>query len=262
LNTLYILANFDRMKICFITGDDVFYILHFFESFLPMAAKSDKIEVAGITLLPTFKKQSRYQTFKEIMSFYGPYHFVRVGFQFVYRKLTKRTLAHLAAERNIPLLETQSINDAAYIQKIKSAEIDCLVSISASQIFKKELINSVPKGCINSHSSILPDNKGMMPVFWSMFHPDSEIGVTIHYINEKIDEGKIIAQKTIEHQGEPLHEMILKTKRLSAEMMRETLEQLSERDLPGTDMPSGGRYQRFPSPQEIKAFKKSGKRIF
>ncbi len=250
------------MKVCVITGNDVFYIHRFFSTFIPLAKSSDKIEIAAMTLLPTFKKQSRLKTFKELIDFYGPWHFFTFGLKYAWRRASNQTLLNLVKQNNIPIWDTTSVNSEEFITKIREEGIDCILSISASQIFKKNLIQSVPKGCINSHSSILPDNRGLMPVFWSMFREESEIGVTVHFINEKIDKGNIIRQERIPYNGESLHDLILKTKELSAHLVLKTLEQLSQQDLQGFEMAPGGRYNRFPTAQEVREFKKSGKRIF
>ena len=39
---------------------------------------------------------------------------------------------------------------------------------------------------------MLPKYRGIYPVFWAMINGEKEIGITIHFINEKIDDGDII----------------------------------------------------------------------
>lgn len=49
-------------------------------------------------------------------------------------------------------------------------------------------------GCINIHSSLLPKYRGRHPIVWAMIQQEKEIGVTIHWMSEGIDEGDIIRQ--------------------------------------------------------------------
>lgn len=88
------------------------------------------------------------------------------------------------------------INKMEYVDKIKEFSPDIIIS-SCSAIFKKELINLPKYGCLNRHSSLLPNYKGVYPVFQSIANGEKYSGVTIHEMNENIDEGKILAQEKI-----------------------------------------------------------------
>lgn len=249
------------MKVAIITEEDMFYVREFFIKFFPQAEKAN-YDLSGITILPAFKK-STVQLAKQMYGFYGPYHFVRIGFQYVWKKLIGTTIRSLSSDYKIPLKDVTSVNSDEYINWIKENEIDVIISVAAPEVFKKRLLDAVPHGCINSHSALLPENRGMMPVFWGLFKGSEEIGITIHTMDEKLDQGDIILQKSVPVQNESLHEMILKTKRMSADMMHEVLTELaSNGTIEKTPMAEGGSYQTFPTPAEVKEFKKRGKRLF
>lgn len=74
---------------------------------------------------------------------------------------------------------------------------DFIISYGYRYIIKKEIIDLFPKKIINLHISLLPWNKGSDPNLWS-FIDDTPKGVTIHYIDEGLDTGKIICQKEIQ----------------------------------------------------------------
>ncbi len=59
----------------------------------------------------------------------------------------------------------------------------------------------MPNRAINLHVSCLPWNKGADPNFWS-FVEDTPKGCTIHYLDEGVDTGDIIAQKEIEFDSD------------------------------------------------------------
>ena len=50
--------------------------------------------------------------------------------------------------------------------------------------------------CINFHSSLLPKNRGADPILFSAAKKDS-FGVTIHIINEKLDDGEYLYQDKV-----------------------------------------------------------------
>jgi methionyl-tRNA formyltransferase len=194
-------------------------------------------------------------------SFYGPAHFVSVGLGYVWRRLTGKTVTAVTRRFGVPLFETRSINAPSYIEKVKQLSPDVIVSVAAPQLFKKEIIAAARLGCINSHSALLPQNKGMMPVFWAMLKGAKTLGVTIHYINERFDDGDIIMQESVPIGNESLHELILKTKRISAHLIDTTLRRIADGAVTSAPMPPGGSYQSFPKPHDVREFRRRGKKI-
>ena len=86
------------------------------------------------------------------------------------------------------------------IDIVKSLEPDYILCLNGAILLKPELI-SVPKyGCINLHLAYLPYNRGPNPNVWSIVE-ETPIGVTIHYINDKIDNGPIIAQRLVNKES-------------------------------------------------------------
>jgi methionyl-tRNA formyltransferase len=79
-------------------------------------------------------------------------------------------------------------------------------------IIKSPLLEFPKKGFLNTHPSLLPNNKGKNPNFWSIVE-SRPFGVTIHKIDSGIDTGLIIAQKEIPYDwtdtGESLYKKAL-----------------------------------------------------
>jgi len=51
--------------------------------------------------------------------------------------------------------------------------------------------------CINIHPSLLPEYKGVDPVFFAMKDNSEEIGVSLHEMDEDFDSGRILLQSSI-----------------------------------------------------------------
>ena len=75
-------------------------------------------------------------------------------------------------------------------------QYDFLISYGYRYIISGKILNHFLNRAINLHISFLPWNKGADPNLWSILD-DTPKGVTIHYIDEGIDTGKILFQKEI-----------------------------------------------------------------
>lgn len=90
-----------------------------------------------------------------------------------------------------------TLRDEAVLKEISSLKPDIGVSAFFGYILKKEFLDILPQGCINIHPSYLPFNKGSYPNVWSIID-GTPAGVTMHYIDEGIDTGKIISQSRVD----------------------------------------------------------------
>lgn len=85
----------------------------------------------------------------------------------------------------------------AFSDKLRKLKCNMAFSISFSHILENDIINIFNRGIINLHFSYLPYCRGSAPNVFSIIN-NEPIGSTLHFINEKIDAGDIIAQKKIE----------------------------------------------------------------
>jgi methionyl-tRNA formyltransferase len=67
------------------------------------------------------------------------------------------------------------------------------VSVMFGYILRWPLLALLPAGCINVHPALLPYNRGSHPNIWSIID-QTPAGATIHFIDEGIDTGDIVAQ--------------------------------------------------------------------
>lgn len=89
------------------------------------------------------------------------------------------------------------IENEIYPKDIEEKNFDFLISYGYRYILTKSILDSFPDSAINLHISFLPWNRGADPNFWS-FVDDTPKGVTIHYLDEGVDSGDIIAQEKME----------------------------------------------------------------
>lgn len=80
---------------------------------------------------------------------------------------------------------------------MKSRQTDLIIVASFDKILPKDIINTARLGGINIHPSLLPSYRGAHPLHWAIIHDENKVGVTIHYLDEKVDSGDILVQSEI-----------------------------------------------------------------
>lgn len=110
--------------------------------------------------------------------------------------LTKTPIKVLAEKYNIPVFQPKKIREE--YQDIIDLNPDIIVTCAYGQIIPKVLLDYPKYKCINVHASLLPKLRGGAPIHKAIIDGYEETGVTIMYMDEKMDSGDIISQKKIE----------------------------------------------------------------
>src|SRR4030066_979230 len=101
----------------------------------------------------------------------------------------------MATQLDIYFLPIQKCNSPENLDVLARYKADIFVSMSFNQILKKRIIDMAPRGFINCHAGALPYYRGRNILNWALINDAREFGVTVHYVNEGIDTGDIIAQR-------------------------------------------------------------------
>ena len=74
---------------------------------------------------------------------------------------------------------------------------DLIITMSFNWKIPAEVL-AVPRfGAINVHDALLPRNRGMNAIGWSLRRGDPEVGLTVHYMTPELDDGPILAQRAV-----------------------------------------------------------------
>lgn len=103
-------------------------------------------------------------------------------------------------------------------QDIQCIKPDILISYGYMVILKNDVLKLMNNKAINIHLSYLPWNKGYDPIFWAQFY-NTLNGVSIHYMDEGIDTGPIIAQKIVKLSRDDTLKSAYKKMRYTAELL-------------------------------------------
>src|SRR5262249_6169966 len=172
------------------------------------------------------------------------------------------SVAKICGAFKIPHAFIGNPNREEFKKSIAALAPDLLVSVACPYILKEELLSLPPRGCINIHHAPLPRYKGMMPTFWQMFHGEHKVGVTVHYMAAKVDEGAALLQSEMEIlPNESLDSLIRRSKRHGAHCMADPLRQISTGTQKAFSLDqSKGTYFTFPKFDEMREFRRKGLR--
>ena len=112
------------------------------------------------------------------------------------RKIQFSPIKKYALENNLKIFQPPNLKDEKFISSIKKLNADLFVVV-AFRMLPEILINIPPLGCINLHSSLLPNYRGAAPINWVIINGEKETGLTTFFINSKIDEGNIIEKERV-----------------------------------------------------------------
>lgn len=110
---------------------------------------------------------------------------------------TDPDLISLAEENGLAVFKPDSVNSPQFIETVKTLNPDLNLSVSYDQIFKKEIRRTAPLGLINFHAGKLPFYRGRNVINWTLINGEEEIGITAHYVDDGIDTGDIILQRSL-----------------------------------------------------------------
>ena len=90
-----------------------------------------------------------------------------------------------------PLSEQKAINE------LKKDNIDLICLAGFMKILSKSFINNFRGKILNIHPSLLPKYKGLNTHNKAIQNKDKYSGCTVHFVNSRLDSGKIINQKKV-----------------------------------------------------------------
>lgn len=81
---------------------------------------------------------------------------------------------------------------------ILALDPELIITCAYGQIIPSELLDYPKFHCINTHASLLPKYRGGAPIQWAIMSGEKQTGITIMYMNTKMDEGDILYQESID----------------------------------------------------------------
>ncbi|NQU73720.1 MAG: hypothetical protein HQ547_03305 [Candidatus Omnitrophica bacterium] len=179
------------MKIFIITVDEPLYTAATFRILL-----SSCKGIVGVSFIKGMFTKRRLLTTLRIR---GLWKSLRLACIFLSTLLTGGRVHKLFKrhEPPIPVYPVDDINSKRFLDKLKELDIDLIISFNCPAVLKKEILNLPKRGCLNVHFGMLPEYRGLFPIFYAILNGEKEFGITVHYMNEKLDDGSILLQEAV-----------------------------------------------------------------
>jgi len=107
-------------------------------------------------------------------------------------------LFEAAAQAGVPVIETQMLRQDEPFQVYRSWQPELLVFAFVTDIVRKRVLDAATHGAIQYHPSLLPAHRGRTAMNWAIISGAQQTGLTIFWVDEGIDTGPILLQRTVE----------------------------------------------------------------
>ena len=123
-------------------------------------------------------------------------------------------------------IDLKSQEEQKYLSRLN---IDIIVVVAYGLIIPKYMLHYAKYGCINLHPSLLPKWRGAAPIQRSIMNGDSMTGISIMQLDQGLDSGDILMQRTLNIQDSDDYQIIHdKCADIGAQMIIDTLDNLDD----------------------------------
>lgn len=183
-------------------------------------------------------------------------------FRLIGREPETHSLRDMQTLYHVPVIGSASVNSPETMAHLKIWWPNLVISIYLNQPIKRDLINLPSKGTINIHPGLLPRHRGLFPCFWVFAAGEAETGVTIHWVDEKLDTGELLLQEKITVEpGDTITSLSYKSALLGADMLVKAVNLIAAGNPPR--IPQDNRnasYHSWPKPADQRCFRQQGGR--
>jgi methionyl-tRNA formyltransferase len=258
------------MNLFLLTQPDAFYIPKLLDQFIE--EKPASADVIGAAVLPGEIAVGNVPDYLRLMGIRGT---VLNGLDFVRHKALDfldravridglYSVRGALRKHRIPERTPENVNDSAFLGFLREQNVELVVSVACPQIVREELLECPSEGVINIHGALLPKYRGKLPSFWVLANGEEKTGVTVHYMNEDLDDGPIIVQKKVPiRSNDTLHSLVLRSKvQYGASALAEAVQQIEVGKVETKDNPKDeATYFSFPDAEAIRRFRGRERKI-
>lgn len=138
------------------------------------------------------------------------------------KELLPTPIKKLAYENKINVFQPTNIKEC--VDDILKYKPDLIITCAYGQIVPEAILNYPEYGCINIHGSLLPKLRGGAPIHHAIINGDKKTGITIMYMDKKMDSGDIISQREIDIKDDDILDTLYeKMAYLGRDLLKDTL---------------------------------------
>lgn len=149
-------------------------------------------------------------------------------------------VAARAAVLGLPTRELADVNDPEGLEWLASTAPDLIVVVAFGQKLGPAVRAAAPWGCVNIHPSLLPRWRGAAPVPAAILAGDTETGVCVIDVVERMDAGDVLARRKLPVGRKTAGELLDELARAGAELLVATIDRMARGDLTRRPQAEGG----------------------
>ena len=157
-----------------------------------------------------------------------------------------------AQEHGLPVLQPEKMKDPAFVEQLRSWQANLQVVVAFRML--PEMVWAMPEyGTFNVHAALLPDYRGAAPINWAVINGERQTGVTTFFLDQHIDTGRIIGQRTFDVPDDADVEYVYDgLMHLGAQLCLETLDAIVAADGHPASLPQDDAKAVHPAPKLFK----------
>lgn len=142
------------------------------------------------------------------------------------QELSESPVSALAKDLSLPIFKPEIVkNNPQFLSDLQTIRAEIFVVVAYGKILPQEIINLPKYKSVNVHFAVLPQYRGPSPIQYALLNGDTQTGTSIFILDQKIDEGPLLAQETCGIDPDDNYFTLSdKLARLSARLINPTLE--------------------------------------
>jgi methionyl-tRNA formyltransferase len=131
----------------------------------------------------------------------------------------------IALEHQLTVWQPRSVKkDVETLDMLSATNADAFVVVAYGQILSQAILDMPRLGCVNAHGSLLPKYRGAAPIQWSLYHGESETGITTMLMDAGMDTGAMLLKAATPIAPlDNAHELAGTLSALAADLLVDTL---------------------------------------
>ncbi len=144
-------------------------------------------------------------------------------------QLAQPSVKVTAVNLGLPVIQPKSARTGELRDALRESGAELGVVVAYGKILPKDVLEALPRGCINVHGSLLPKYRGAAPVQWSVIDGEAETGVAIMQLDEGMDTGPVYLEKRVPIDPEETSgELLSRLAPIGAAAMLEVIAKLAD----------------------------------
>ena len=185
------------------------------------ALKAQKIPLGAI-LIEKPKMAIRLQNLKKIYRQVGLWELIKIVFREFIASGEVWQKDDFYQKFSFRIIKVENFNCESCLKILTKIKPD-LIILGGSRILQLKVLKIPKIGVLNAHPGLLPKYRGIDVIFWAIYYGEP-VGVTVHFVDQGIDTGKIIIQKKVKiAAGDNLQTIVIKAEKLAGRLMAQVV---------------------------------------